>query len=521
MSTVRRPLARFASLVGLASILFCLPGCDRSFQLLRTHLGVKSDVQPSAPSVRVDPDLYPAFRLSVVDYVNRCDPDVPTEVTVRAPAGTTVSVAGRAPRSGTFTTEVSQQVNERFRIVVSRGGTTTTHHVRCLPLDFPEWSATRHGTPRARYFATTIIEGEFEPSVPVIFDTNGVPVWWTERQPSVFLAPLPNGNLAHLNYLGGMVVRRLDGRPTRVLNTRGAPSDFHDVVLLPNRHVVLATNDVRPCDLSAWGRGRDTCAFHEFQELTPRGKVVWRWRPEDDIGIRQTVRKWRNERQGGVADPWHYNSNEWTGDGFLISFRHMDAVFKIDYASKDVVWKLGGKHRPRSLRVLGDPVFRAGGSISGQHDVRLLRRGLVTLFDNGTRANRAPRSVVYRIDERARTATMVRQVRDRIARRSRCCGSTRVLSGGHHVTGWGGTPWITENRRDGTQVFRLNVGFVYRATPIADGRYTRRELRAAMDAQYRNGVFAHPTTASVSNAGADRLTDVAARARILGSELDD
>jgi hypothetical protein len=115
---------------------------------------------------------------------------------------------------------------------------------------------------------------------------------------------------------------------------------------------------------------------------------------------------------------------------------------------------------------------------------------------------------------------MVRQVRDRIARRSPCCGSTRILSGGHRVTGWGGTPWITENRPDGTQVFRLNVGFVYRGIPITDRRYTRRELRAAMDAQYRDGVFAHPTTAPVSDAGEQHLTEVVARAR-LGAELDD
>ena len=522
MSTVRRPMAKFASLVGLASILFCLPACDPSFHTVPRHPGATSAAQPSALTVRVDHALYPAFRRSVVDYVNRCDPDVPTEVTVRAPAGTTVSVAGRAPRRGTFTTAVNQQVNERFTIVVIRGGSRTRHHVRCLPLDFPEWSAKRIGRPQARYYVTTIIEGGgFAPSVPVIFDTNGVPVWWTERQPSVYLAPLPNGNLAHLNYAGGMVVRRLNGRPIRVLNTEGAPSDFHDVVVLPNGHFVLATIDFRPCDLSPWGQGPATCAFHEFQELTWRGRVVWRWRPEDDIGIRQTTRRWRSERPAGAADPWHYNSVEWTGNGFLISFRHMDAVFKIDYASKDVVWKLGGKQHPESLRVIGDPVFSAGGSISGQHDARLLRPGVITLFDNGTGADRAPRSVVYRIDARAHTATMITRLKDRIARSSQCCGSTRVLPRGNRVTGWGGTPWITENRANGTRVFRLNATFVYRGIPIADRRYTRRELRLGMDAQYRNGVFAHATAAPVSNANQEHLTDVAARLGIPGSELDD
>jgi hypothetical protein len=116
---------------------------------------------------------------------------------------------------------------------------------------------------------------------------------------------------------------------------------------------------------------------------------------------------------------------------------------------------------------------------------------------------------------------MIRRVKDPIAASSPCCGSTRVLPGGHHVTGWGGTPWITENRRDGTQVFRLNASLVYRGTPIADRRYTRPELRIAMDAQYRNGVFAHATTASVSNANQEHFPDVAARLGIPGPERDD
>jgi hypothetical protein len=496
MVSVRRRIARFASVAGLASILFSLLGYEPSFGVVRTDRALtRFDVAPTGRGlnrvgmVRTNPALYPAFKLSVVDYVNRCDPDHPTVVSVRAPAGTAVSVAGRPRRSGTFTITVKQQVNERFRIVVFRGGTRSIHNVRCLPLDFPHWSATRSGPPRARFYATTIIEGSV-PNVPVIFDTNGVPVWWTERQPSFLLAPLPNGNLATLSYGGRMVERRLNGRPIRVLHTQGAPSDFHDVLLLPNGHYVLATVDVRRCRLSAWGLGRERCVFHEFQELTARGHVVWRWRPEDDIGIRQTGRFWRTKNSNGVFDPWHYNSVEWTGDGFIVSFRHMNAVYKIDYTSKDVVWKLGGSRRPRSLRVIGDPVFRAGGSFSGQHDARLVRPGVLSVFDNGTLADRAPRSVVYRIDGRARTATLVSRVKDRIARRSPCCGSTRVLPGGNRVTGWGGTPWITENKPDGTRVFRLNVTFVYRAVPIVDRRYTRPELRAAMDAQYRNGVFA-------------------------------
>jgi hypothetical protein len=454
------------------------------------------------------------FQFAVVDYVNRCDPDDPTTVRISAPEGTTVSVAGRAPRGGAYTVEVDQVVNERFTIVVTRGGTSTRHHVRCLPPDFPQWSAERTGRPEAHFYSTVVIAG-FEPNVPVIFDTNGVPVWWAERQSTFVLAPLPNGNLVTLPHQGGMIERRLDGTPVRVLNTRGATSDFHDVLLLPNGNYVLATIDPRPCDLSLWGSPPSTCVFHDFQEMTPAGEVVWSWRPEEDIPITETSPRWRGTADPllGFVDPYHYNSVEWTGDGFLISFRHLDAVYKIDHATRDVVWKLGGSPRPESLSVRGDPVFLAGGSFSGQHDARLSGPRL-TLFDNGSNVGRAPRSVAYRIDEAARTATMTGQVTDRIAPSSTCCGSSRVLPGGNVVTGWGGGRWITENRPDGERVFRLDATFVYRAIPILDGGFTRAELRAGMDAQYEGGVPAAHTVGvdpPPGSAGPDRLGDLGFR----------
>ena len=66
---------------------------------------------------------------------------------------------------------------------------------------------------------------------------------------------------------------------------------------------------------------------------------------------------------GGSApyDVYHWNSVDYTGTGFLLSFRHLDAVYDIDQASGNILWKLGGSARPESLTVLNDPVF-AGGS---------------------------------------------------------------------------------------------------------------------------------------------------------------
>jgi hypothetical protein len=439
------------------------------------------------------PGLYPAFQRAVVDYVDRCDPSTPTEVQVNAVEGDTVSVNGSPHQTGSFTVQVDQQVGESFPIEVTSDGTTTTHYVRCLPTDFPNWSAERAGTPQAAFYATTLIQGFGPPNYSAIFDTNGVPVWWLEdRQPALLFTPLPNRNFAIVE-LGpvGMEEYDLNGNLVRTLNTVGAPDDFHDVILLPNGNYVMATAQNVPCDLSSWGlAGVQTCLNHVFQELTPLGVLVGAWDTSLNIPVTETTQPWRQSELNdtltpGLYDPWHYNSVEFTGDGFIISFRHLDAIYKINSLTStgSIVWKLSGTPRTESLTLVDDPF----NGVSGQHDARWLGDGTVSIYDNGTNGlgpSRQPRSVRYSVDTLAKTATLVEDVRDFDVPGSICCGSARRLPGGNWVTGWGGTDTITENGPDDTRVSRLRTTFVYRGIPLLPGQFTADEFRAGMDAQF-------------------------------------
>lgn len=456
-------------------------------------VGVAAACEPNVPAVEADPSLYPTFQNGVTDYVNRCDPSSPTDVRVTAPSGMTVSIDGQTARSGTFTAQVNQVVGDRFTIRVTSDGSTRTHHVRCLPLDFPQWRAELTGTPQSQFY-TTVAPLSFgaNGNYGIVFDTNGVPVWWTRnRIPTALFTLLPNRHFAVDRFFGPAEEIGLDGSVVRTINTVGGESDFHDVILLPNGNYVLATaQEEENFDLSAWGRTEPaTVINHDFQILTPAGEVVWSWNAAEHIPVNETTSTWRAEREPltGLDDPWHYNSVEWTGDGFIISFRHLDALYKIDYPSGEIAWKLGGTPRVGdSLSVRGDGVFSGGGNFSGQHDGRLQPDGTVTLFDNGTRQDRDPRSVRYRLDLTARTATLLEEITDPLAPVSFCCGSSRRLPRGNWVTGWGGTGHITEQRPDGSRVYRLDLSptSVYRGVPIAFGQLSPSALRAGMDAQY-------------------------------------
>jgi Arylsulfotransferase (ASST) len=451
---------------------------------------------PSGTPARIttDPPLFPAFQSGVLDYVVRCDPNTPVAVHMTTPTDTYVSVEGRYPRGGVFGELVNQRVGQRFTIRVTTDAThdvSTTYHVRCLPPDFPQWSVQRNGQPQAEYFATTLLSSPpTGANYSAVFDTNGVPVWWTKNKTSTFmLTPLPGQHLG-TDESSGLVEYDLNGQIVQQFGPVGG-NDFHEVIRLANGNYVMATQDAQPCDLTSWGlTASESCLNHVIQELqppaTPGGTptVVWQWDTSQHIPITETTATWRSVFIGSY-DPYHLNSIEDTGDGYIVSFRHLDAVYKIDKATGNVVWKLGGTPRAESLQLVGDAL----NGTSGQHDARLLPDGTVTIHDNGSGPQRQPRVIRYAIDSVNKTATLVQDVRDSAVTTSVCCGSARLLPGGDWVVGWGGGPMITENRPDGTEVFRLTGAgtFVYRAIPILPGQFARDQFRAGMDAQYQSG----------------------------------
>ena len=106
--------------------------------------------------------------------------------------------------------------------------------------------------------------------------------------------------------------------------------------------------------------------------MSPGGQLVWDWKTQDHIALAETGRWWPLAI-GFDYDLVHWNSIQPAGNGSVIaSFRHLDAVYKIDKSTGAIVWKLGGTSRPESLNVIGDPFAYTFG---GQHDARLLPTG--------------------------------------------------------------------------------------------------------------------------------------------------
>ncbi|HLJ54289.1 MAG TPA: arylsulfotransferase family protein [Chthonomonadaceae bacterium] len=450
---------------------------------------------PGAIEVTTSERMTPAFDPAITDYVVSSKTAGPVQVMVTAASGNSVSVDGKPFQSQSFTTPVAVSAGQSFPVTVRFPGGTKTFFFRRLPSDFPTWTLDRAGTPQAEYYliAPDIGLAAATPSRDyVIFaDTNGVPVWWYKTASApIQITLLPNGDVAWLTQAQTGEERSLTGALKRSFVADpgiGGNIDNHELRLLPNGDYLVFADVARgPVDLSAIG-GLPFAAIIDtvVEEVTPSGSLVFHWSAMDHIPFSEVDPAFRAQYvvNAEPADPFHMNSLEDDGTGIVISFRHESAVYRIDKATGNIVWKLGGVPRAESLAFVGDSF----GNFGGQHDARILTDETLTVHDNGTQQGRPPRAARYRIDTAARTATLIEQVTDATAPSSLCCGSARKLAGGDWVVSWGLNPEVAELTPTGANVLRFTFGepyFSYRAEPVAPGVLSRSNLRAGMDAQF-------------------------------------
>ena len=167
---------------------------------------------------------------------------------------------------------------------------------------------------------------------------------------------LPNGNVGWSQNpptTAGAEERRLDGQLVRTINTVAAAADFHEFMLLPNGNYLLGANVVRS-GYSLCGQSNLTILDTGIQEVAPDGSLVWSWYPSDHIALSEIPAEWcgsilANGANSGVYDAYHFNSADPDGDSVVLSFRHLDAIYRIGKATGDVEWKIGGTPILQSL----------------------------------------------------------------------------------------------------------------------------------------------------------------------------
>jgi hypothetical protein len=454
--------------------------------------GVQARAQaPARPSFSTTPPLDPGFAWGIQDYAIRCDQD-PVGVQVKVPAGWQGKLGDGGFHSKDFAASRAMTPGGALTVTFHRLGSAPyyRYHARCLPADFPAYRFGRTGAGGPPFFVV-----QMNNNYAVIFNKDGVPVWWYKASTAPFGAQLlPDGTIAWQRYAGGgtsggpFEIRTLNGQLVRTVAAAGGlATDIHELQPLPNGDYLIGAIIRKPHqDASPYGGSSDaTLNTYEIQELTPDGQLVWHWDSLKHIGLDQTPQRWWDQVLAGgqpALDTQHFNAAAPDGKFLLLSFRHLDAVYKINRKTGGIVWKLGGIHTSKSLKVLKDP--EGSYPLGGQHDVRLLPDGTISIFDNFTNLGKPPRVVRYRIDEKAKTATLIQSFSDPTATGSPCCGSARMLSSGDWLVSWGGLKFTGGYNAKGRNIFRLQYpgAFSYRSYPVPPGALTSQQLRNAMSA---------------------------------------
>jgi Arylsulfotransferase (ASST) len=301
---------------------------------------------------------------------------------------------------------------------------------------------------------------------PMIVDGDGALVWFQ---------PLPGNQQAFdfrvQSYRGEPVLTWWQGRMQtyrgsgvgRIVDTsyqpvatvraaNGYDLDAHDIQLTPAGTALVISYVPVAWDLSELGGRRDAVVEDNVvQEIDiETGELRFEWHALGTIGLGESYRP-APEKREQMHDPFHLNSVALDSDGnLLVSARHTNAIYKIDRRTGEVLWRLGGKQSSFAME--------PGAEFALQHDAQRRADGAITLFDNvaedqPARGKRS-RGLALRLDDQAKTASVVGEWEHSDALLSPTQGSLQNLDGGGAFVGWGGRqPYFSEFDADGRTLF--------------------------------------------------------------------
>jgi arylsulfate sulfotransferase len=407
----------------------------------------------------------PARRLQEGTVSQTVNPLV-AQYTISPPAQSTVAIQFGTNRTYPFTTSAQPASSDGSALTFLVAGMkqNTLYHMRAVasyadgsqqfdsdhtfqtgsipPDRMPQVAVTNpnHLTPAPGVELLSLTKGTANHLMALALDPSGNVIWYYDYDSSLGLPQpiklLPNGHMLAVfatggGYTGtvrefdlaGNIVRQFDFSDLRqILANAGynisVISIDHDILLLPNGHLIVLITDSRVFTNLIGYPGDTTVLGNAVIDLDQNNNPVWVWDAFDHLDV--------NRHPMGFPDWTHANALFYCPDdgNLTISLRHQHWVLKLDYqngqGSGDVLWKLGHQ---------GD--FRLGSGAPAnwfyaQHDANIVSPNTtgdvqMAVFDNGNNrvldsggttcgSEGAPpcysRAAIFEVNENTRTANV-------------------------------------------------------------------------------------------------------------------
>jgi hypothetical protein len=224
-------------------------------------------------------------------------------------------------------------------------------------------------------------------------------------------------------------------------------ADLHELQLTDRGTALYLAYERVPMPVTAGGaspgpRELYDCVVYEVDVRT--GEVRFAWHSAEHVAPDESSAPLPEDPEA-AHDPVHANSVHEDDDGnLLVSARNTSCVYKVDRATGEVLWRLGGTK--------GDIELLDGLTFGLQHDARRQADGTITIYDNGSPPTPG-RGIVVEVDETARTARLLRTFERPEPLHTSSQGSFQLLPNGNVLVGWGSQAVMTEFAPSGAVLF--------------------------------------------------------------------
>ncbi|KAL3491096.1 ASST-domain-containing protein [Aspergillus germanicus] len=245
----------------------------------------------------------------------------------------------------------------------------------------------------------------------------------------------------------------------------GYGGDLHDFQITPDGTALVTIYDPIMTDLRSVG-GPEIgwiydCLFQELDIAT--GELIFEWRASDKFTVDTTYEMLSGEtgnKRDSAFDFFHINSvNKDEQGNYIISSRHMHAIFCISRSTGDVLWTLGGKENDFKDLSNGEAT-----GFSWQHDAQWhMESSTITLFDNAAHAHSDPecesRGMTIHLDIPRREATVLATYRHPHQLKSVSQGNVQLIDDIDRViVGWGHSAAYSEFSTNGELLCNVHFG---------------------------------------------------------------